>query len=70
MSKDKYIGYFKTKSGDTVYRVFGKSTSRRWRYSIRKFNALHKTITGYEEISCDFIRLHCNPITKKEYANW
>ena len=36
---------------------------------IKKHNYSHNQYVK-SIITCDFIRLHCKPITKKEYANW
>ena len=69
-SKDKYHGYFKTKSGKEVYYVYGKIGFPRRRRSTKKYNCLYKTIVGDINITCDFLRLKCVKITKKEYDNF
>ena len=69
MSKDKYIGYFKSKDNKEAFYVYRKTGYPRWRWCNKKYNCSHnqyvKTI-----ITCDYLRIHCKPITKKEYANW
>lgn len=68
MSKDKYIGYFKAKNGKEVYYVYGKIKGMpRWRLCTEKFNVLYKTIKSTQRITCDFLRINCEKITKKEY---
>lgn len=67
MKQDKYSGYWKIKGRNVYYKVFGQ-TFPRWRRV-----TLYKEIINhnFEKISAtetvDFLRLHCEKITEKEF---
>jgi hypothetical protein len=67
MVKDKYSGYFKTKGGKYLYKIHGECNRPRWRFCDRFCTNNINDLRIGDYVSCDFLRLHCIPISEKEY---
>lgn len=66
MKQDKYSGYWKDKTCNRFYKILWKHFPR-WRYVDSYVRIRNKFSKIGIAISVDYLRLHCEKITEKEF---